>query len=133
MCACTLASASAIFSSSASVIDGGTLTTPRSLPFTCTGISSSSAFATSASNAGHARRAQAVGVAVHLPQLFHRVRRKRRQHHDQRLDRLARHLAGLRRALALLGERVELVDQLHHRRHGGIHLLAHVDVDASRA
>ena len=43
-------------------------------------------------------------------------------------DRLARHLRRLGGSLALLRERIKLVDQLHHRRHGGVHLLAHVDV-----
>ena len=37
------------------------------------------------------RLRQAVGVAEHLPQLLGRVRRERRQHHDERVDRFAQH------------------------------------------
>jgi hypothetical protein len=92
------------------------------------------------------RARKAILMADHLPHLLGRVRRKRRQHPDQRLDRLADNanrflafdFAGVldvfigapRRAAGycLLAERVELVDQLHHRSDRRVHLLALLDV-----
>ena len=66
-----------------------TVSRARTLPLICTGTTTSSALATSASNAGQAARREAVGMAEHLPELLGRVRRERRHHHDERVERLA--------------------------------------------
>ncbi len=85
-------------------------------------------------------------MAEHLPQLLGRVRRERREHHDQRVDRLAQHGdrlrpldpadrrfgAGRRAVRGALAERVELVDELHQRRHRGVQVHPLFDVARSR-
>ena len=81
-------------------------------------------------------------MAEHVPHLFGRVRRERRDHQDQRVDRLAQHGDG-RQSLDPAGrwfaaprpavhggfaERVQLVDELHQRRHRGVQVHPLFDV-----
>ena len=124
----------------------GTVSGPRTLPLIWTGTTTSSAFATSGIERRPVRLRQAVGVAEHLPQLFGGVRGERRHHHARarRWPRAARRSSAAarfrpraaRRAsgapCTVLAERVELVDELHQRRHRGIqvHPLFDVDRDA---
>ena len=55
------------------------------------------------------RASEPAAMAQHLPQLFGRVRRERRQHQDQRFDRLTRHGLIVR---PLFGDRVALCPPL---------------------
>ncbi len=64
MCAATDGSASAASRISSSLLSAGTVTRPRTLPLTCTGITTSSAFATAGSNGGHGANTMPPGCPV---------------------------------------------------------------------
>ena len=90
--AITFSSDKAALRKSSSLASGLAKMRLRSLPLTCTATSISSSRASSALNSGQRGLSQALRVTEALPQLFRDVRRERRQHRYQRLERFARHL-----------------------------------------
>ncbi len=93
--------------------------------------------------AGPARVGDALGVAEHAPHLLRAVRSKGRQHQHQGIQGFAQHADGLhplhaaerprtacrRTVHGPLAECIQLVDQLHERRHRGVEVHPLFDVD----
>ena len=109
---------------------GATVRRARTLPFTCTGITISSAFAASASKTGHRAKAS----VPEWPNCSHSSSAVCGANGDSMTmsassaSRTTAVACARRRLLLLLGEGIQIVDQLHHRRDRGVELLAHVDV-----
>src|SRR5262245_36065196 len=71
---------------------------------------------------------QTVAMAEHFPQLLARMRCEGRQHADERLNGFADDGCRIRTNVIAIAERIQRVDQLHHRGHRGIELLSLLDV-----